>query len=53
LASPALVQARRRRAPLNWLLFSLLGVWRVTHLLVAEDGRWDISFRLGQTARLR
>jgi hypothetical protein len=32
---------------LNWLIVvALLGVWRVTRLLVAEDGPWDISARL-------
>lgn len=31
--------------PLTWLLVALLGVWRITHLLVAEDGPWDASAR--------
>jgi len=28
----------------NWLIFaiSILAVWRVTHLLQAEDGPWDV-----------
>ena len=31
-----------------WFRFILcvLGVWRVTHLLVAEDGPWDLIVRL-------
>lgn len=31
-----------------WFRFVLcvLGVWRVTHLLVAEDGPWDLIVRL-------
>lgn len=29
-----------------WLLLGVLGVWRVTHLLNAEDGPWDLLVRL-------
>ena len=29
-----------------WLVLGILGVWRITHLLQAEDGPWDISVRL-------
>jgi hypothetical protein len=29
-----------------WLLLGILGVWRVTHLLNAEDGPWDVLVRL-------
>ena len=25
-----------------WLLLGVLGVWRITHLLQAEDGPWDL-----------
>jgi hypothetical protein len=25
-----------------WLVISTLGVWRVTHLLTAEDGPWNL-----------
>jgi hypothetical protein len=25
-----------------WLVLGILGVWRVTHLLNAEDGPWDL-----------
>jgi hypothetical protein len=28
------------------LLIAVLGVWRLTHLLQAEDGPWDIVVRL-------
>jgi hypothetical protein len=28
------------------LLVGVLAVWRVTHLLQAEDGPWDLSLRL-------
>ena len=31
---------------LTWFLIALLGVWRITHLLVAEDGPWEASARL-------
>lgn len=31
---------------LTWFPIALLGVWRITHLLVAEDGPWDASARL-------
>jgi uncharacterized protein DUF1360 len=29
-----------------WLILGVLGVWRVTHLLEAEDGPWDLAARL-------
>jgi hypothetical protein len=29
-----------------WLLLGVLGVWRITHLLQAEDGPWRIVLRL-------
>ncbi|HTS36407.1 MAG TPA: DUF1360 domain-containing protein [Candidatus Solibacter sp.] len=29
-----------------WLVISVLAVWRVTHLLTAEDGPWDIIVRI-------
>ncbi len=28
-----------------WLVLNILGVWRITHLLQAEDGPWDIMVR--------
>ncbi len=31
-----------------WLFVGALAVWRVTHLLQAEDGPWDIVVRLRQ-----
>ncbi len=31
-----------------WLLIGILAVWRVTHLLQAEDGPWDIIVRFRQ-----
>jgi hypothetical protein len=33
-----------------WLLLGVLAVWRVTHLLHAEDGPWDLVFRLRRWA---
>jgi hypothetical protein len=32
--------------PVYWFVLGCLGVWRVTHLLNAEDGPWEISARL-------
>jgi hypothetical protein len=32
------------------LLAGILAVWRVTHLLQAEDGPWDLSVRLRRAA---
>ena len=29
-----------------WLTLAILSAWRVTHLLQAEDGPWDIVVRL-------
>jgi hypothetical protein len=31
-----------------WLLIGTLAVWRITHLLAAEDGPWEILARLRQ-----
>jgi hypothetical protein len=33
-----------------WLILAVLAVWRVTHLLNAEDGPWDVIFRLRRWA---
>jgi hypothetical protein len=32
------------------LVLGCLGVWRITHLLAAEDGPWDLIVRLRRTA---
>jgi hypothetical protein len=32
------------------LVLGFLGVWRITHLLAAEDGPWDLSVRLRRAA---
>lgn len=32
------------------LVVAALGVWRVTHLLEAEDGPWDLAVRLRRRA---
>jgi hypothetical protein len=36
--------------PLLWFLISVLGVWRVTHLLAAEDGPFDLVTRVRTAA---
>ena len=33
-----------------WLLLGTLCVWRITHLLQAEDGPWDLVVRLRRLA---
>jgi hypothetical protein len=33
-----------------WLALGILAVWRITHLLNAEDGPWDASVRFRQLA---
>ncbi len=33
-----------------WLVLGVLGVWRITHLLHAEDGPWDLLVKLRQFA---
>lgn len=33
-----------------WLALGVLSVWRITHLLQAEDGPWDITVRLRRAA---
>jgi hypothetical protein len=32
------------------LVLGILGVWRITHLLAAEDGPWDFVVRLRKAA---
>jgi hypothetical protein len=34
------------RVKFYWLILAVLAVWRVTHLLNAEDGPWNLVFRL-------
>jgi hypothetical protein len=29
-----------------WLILGILGVWRITHLLHAEDGPWNLLVKL-------
>ena len=31
-----------------WLVLAVLAVWRITHLLAAEDGPWDLIVRFRQ-----
>ncbi|HMD99616.1 MAG TPA: hypothetical protein VKM93_20085 [Terriglobia bacterium] len=33
-----------------WLALGVLGVWRIVHLLNAEDGPWDLLVRLRRRA---
>ncbi len=33
-----------------WLVLGVLAVWRVTHLLSAESGPWDLLLRLRKAA---
>ena len=33
-----------------WLVLGILCVWRITHLLYAEDGPWDLLVRIRQRA---
>ena len=33
-----------------WLALGILTVWRITHLLSAEDGPWDVVIRLRRWA---
>jgi hypothetical protein len=35
----------------HWLVLGSLGVWRVTYLLTAESGPWDVFERLRQLSR--
>ena len=34
----------------TWLMLGMLCVWRLTHLLVAEDGPWHLIARLRELA---
>ena len=33
-----------------WLTLGVLATWRITHLLVAEDGPWEMVVRLRRRA---
>ena len=33
-----------------WLILGVLAAWRITHLLNAEDGPWDVLVRLRRLA---
>jgi hypothetical protein len=33
-----------------WLILGVLAVWRITHLLNAEDGPWDLLVKLRRRA---
>ncbi len=33
-----------------WLILGVLAVWRLTHLLNAEDGPWNLVYRLRRRA---
>ena len=33
-----------------YLILSILGVWRITHLLHAEDGPWEVLFHVRKLA---
>lgn len=35
---------------LYWLIIGMLSVWRLTHLLAAEDGPWQVVVRLRRQA---
>ena len=37
--------------PIYWFVLGTLAVWRVTHLLSAEDGPWDCLARLRAALR--
>jgi hypothetical protein len=37
-------------ARVYWLVIGTLGVWRLTHLLNAEDGPWDVCVTLRRIA---
>ena len=39
-----------KNAQLYWLVLGVLAVWRVTHLLHAEDGPWDLLVGLRRLA---
>src|ERR1700722_4089432 len=34
-----------------WLILAILGVWRITHLLQAEDGPWSLVARFRRSLR--
>ncbi len=37
---------KEQRVRFYWLLLGILGVWRTTHLLHAEDGPWNLLDKL-------
>jgi hypothetical protein len=36
--------------PFYWLILGVLAVWRIAHLLNAEDGPWDVLVKLRRLA---
>jgi hypothetical protein len=36
--------------PFYWLILGVLAAWRITHLLNAEDGPWDLLVKLRRLA---
>jgi len=38
------------RVPFYWLLVGALAVWRITHLLNAEDGPWNVLSKVRRLA---
>jgi hypothetical protein len=44
------VKSLQREMKFYWLVLGILTVWRITHLLSAEDGPWDIVIRLRRWA---
>ena len=49
-AAAGLYALPHRRMKLYRLVLGLLTVWRITHLLQAEDGPWDVAVRLRRAA---
>jgi len=35
---------------LGWIVLGVSAVWRMTHMLQAEDGPWDLSLRVRRAA---
>jgi hypothetical protein len=50
MPAPEALEQRQEILQLSWLILGVLGVWRIIHLLEAEDGPWNVVVRMRRIA---